>query len=145
MTDNLTPEDRRKTMRAVKGKGTSLERRLFSMLAGMGLKGWRKNASDILGKPDVIFGNERVIIFVDGCFWHGCPYCNRKLPITNQEYWKGKISRNIAFAEWVNQQLTNQGWTVIRVWEHEIRDHQAMQGIRRRIRQAVNQEPKFNG
>jgi DNA mismatch endonuclease (patch repair protein) len=145
MTDNLTPEDRRKTMRAVKGTGTSLERRLFSTLAGMGLKGWRKNAKDVLGKPDVIFDRERIAIFVDGCFWHGCPYCKRKLPVTNQEYWKRKINRNIAFSENVNRVLADQGWTVIRIWEHEIRDHQTMETIRIRLRQAINQEPEYNG
>lgn len=145
MTDNLTPEDRRKTMRAVKGKGTSLERRLFSTLAGMGLKGWRKNAGDVLGKPDAAFDRERVAIFVDGCFWHGCPYCKRKLPVTNQDYWVRKINRNIAFAKRVNQELRDQGWTVIRVWEHEIRNRQVMQAIRISIRQAVNQMPKHDG
>jgi len=55
MSDNLSPEDRQKTMRAVKGKGTRLEKRLWAMLAGMGLKGWKKNADTITGKPDVVF------------------------------------------------------------------------------------------
>ncbi len=68
MVDNLKPEDRRKTMRAVKGKGTKPERRLWAMLAGMGVKGWRKNADDIVGKPDIVFDNEQIAIFVDGCF-----------------------------------------------------------------------------
>ena len=121
MGDNLNPADRRKTMRAVKGKGTRLENRLFSMLAGMGMKGWKKNVDSIIGKPDVAFIRQRVAIFVDGCFWHGCPRCKRKLPRTNRTYWKRKIERNIALAKLYNRRLRTDGWTVIRIWEHEIK------------------------
>jgi DNA mismatch endonuclease (patch repair protein) len=120
MGDNLKPEDRRKTMQSVKGKGTRLEKRLFAMLARMGLKGWKKNVENITGKPDIAFVNQRVAVFIDGCFWHGCPYCHRKLPETNREYWKKKIKRNIALAKSHNRQLRRDGWTVIRVWEHDI-------------------------
>lgn len=137
MVDNLKPEDRRKTMQAVKGKGTKLEKRLFSMLAGMSLKGWKKNASNVTGKPDVIFVDQKVVIFVDGCFWHGCPVCQRKLPQTNREYWERKIARNVELAKSHNQQLRDDGWTVIRIWEHEIISKVARQVIRARIRQTV--------
>jgi DNA mismatch endonuclease (patch repair protein) len=137
MTDNLTPEDRQRTMRAVKGKGTKLERQLFSMLAGMRLSGWRKNASDVAGKPDVVFDNPRVAIFVDGCFWHGCPLCQRKLPQTNQEYWKQKINRNVERAELYNTRLATAGWIVIRIWEHEIKERDARQKIRFSIHEAI--------
>ena len=99
MVDNLRPEDRRKTMRAVKGKGTKLEKRLSSMLAGMSLKGWKQNVSNITGKPDVVFFDQKVVIFVDGCFWHGCPVCQRKLPETNREYWARKITRNVELSK----------------------------------------------
>lgn len=94
MPDNLTPEDRRKTMQAVKGAGTGLERRLFAMLAGKGLRGWKKNIQEVLGKPDVAFIEQRIAIFVDGCFWHGCPDADRKLPETNRDYWERKIASN---------------------------------------------------
>jgi DNA mismatch endonuclease (patch repair protein) len=140
MADNLKPEDRRKTMRAVKGKGTRLERRLFSMLVGMGLKGWRKNVGDIEGKPDVVFSNEKVVIFIDGCFWHGCPICQRKLPDTNREYWIRKMNRNVELAKIHNQKLAEEGWTVIRVWEHEFKDTKTMQKIRASIKQAFLKE-----
>ena len=140
MGDNLKPDDRHKTMQAVKGKGTNLERRLFAVLAAMGLKGWKKNFSGVSGKPDVVFLNERVAIFVDGCFWHGCPYCHRKLPETNREYWEKKIARNVALAKSHNKRLRRESWKVIRVWEHEIRNTaklrtrilEAVQGNRRR-------------
>ena len=137
MPDNLTPEDRRKTMQAVKGKGTGLERRLASMLAGMHINGWQKNVGGLTGKPDIVFPQERVVIFIDGCFWHGCPYCQRKLPVTNKEYWERKIQRNIERAGSQNQKLSKDGWTVIRIWEHELCDPNALIRIRAEFRQAL--------
>ena len=137
MSDNLKPEDRQKTMRAVKGKRTSLERRLFSMLAGMGANGWRQNATDIIGKPDVVFENQRVAIFVDGCFWHGCPVCKRKLPQTNHRYWEEKINRNKQLARTHNRRLRRRGWIVVRVWEHEIGPKQDLHRARLKIRRVL--------
>lgn len=140
MVDNLTPRDRRKAMRAVKGKGTSLERQLFAMLAGMGLGGWKKNVNDITGNPDVAFLQERVLIFIDGCFWHGCAHCNRKPPETNREYWERKIKRNVERDKRNTQALVNRGWCVIRIWEHEMRDTVTRSEIRCKIREAVADE-----
>jgi DNA mismatch endonuclease, patch repair protein len=137
MGDNLKPEDRRKTMQAVKGKATKLERRLASMLAGMRLKGWRKNVAEVAGKPDVVFSDEKVAIFIDGCFWHGCPHCQRKLPVTNREYWERKIRRNIELAKLHNQKLSDDSWTVIRIWEHEMRDRGEMTRIKQQILHAL--------
>jgi DNA mismatch endonuclease (patch repair protein) len=137
MVDNLKPEDRRRTMQAVKGKKTRLEKRLFSMLAGMSLKGWKQNVSHVCGNPDVAFIDERVAIFVDGCFWHGCSVCQRKLPQTNREYWKSKIARNVKLANCYNRQLRKDGWTVIRIWEHEITCNNGRQAIRSKIRQNI--------
>lgn len=140
MSDNLTPADRRKTMRAVKSQGTKPERRLFSMLAGMGLKGWRKHANDVIGKPDVVFDQEKFAVFVDGCFWHGCPHCKRPLkPQTNREYWERKIQRNMERANKYNRQLSEQGWKVFRIWEHEIRDSSCRKEIRRKLRQKLEE------
>jgi DNA mismatch endonuclease (patch repair protein) len=134
MVDNLKPEDRRKTMRAVKGKGTGPERRLFAMLAGMRLKGWRRNAANVIGKPDAVFDAERLAIFIDGCFWHGCPHCRRKLPQANRDYWERKIRRNIELAQRHNQRLVEAGWTIIRIWEHEIGNVSDRARIREEIR-----------
>jgi len=141
MSDNLTPEDRRKTMQAVKGKGTKLERRLWAMLAGMGLKGWKKNVDTITGKPDVVFTDQRIVVFMDGCFWHGCPYCCRKLPKTNREYWEKKIERNVELAQLHNEQLQRDGWTVVRIWEHEMADTAK---VRARILRALEKEGATN-
>ncbi len=140
MTDNLSPEDRRKTMQAVKSKGTTLERKLFATLAGMHLKGWRKNAEDIPGKPDVVFDAKRIAIFVDGCFWHGCPHCKRKLPQANYEYWERKIRRNIELADKRERELRDIGWIVIRIWEHEMKDISSRASIRVKLRRAIVEE-----
>jgi DNA mismatch endonuclease (patch repair protein) len=131
-------------MQAVKGKNTSLERALFSMLVGMGLKGWKKNVGDVPGKPDVVF-DRRLVIFVDGCFWHGCPTCRRKLPVTNREYWERKISRNVQSARKVDKTLAEMGWKVIRVWEHEVMDKRKRGAVRRRIRFAKKEDIRQDG
>jgi DNA mismatch endonuclease (patch repair protein) len=137
MVDNLTPEDRLKTMRAVKGSGTRIERRLFGLLAGMRLSGWRKHANEMRGKPDVVFDEQRLAIFVDGCFWHGCPHCRRPLPETNKAYWERKIQRNVGRAQATNESLRAQGWAVIRIWEHEIGDKSRRAEIAEEIRAAL--------
>jgi len=142
MTDNLSPEDRKKAMRAVKGKGTSLERSLFSMLAGMGIRGWRKNASDVIGKPDVAFDKKKIAIFIDGCFWHGCKTCNRPMPISNQEYWQQKISRNIELSKDYNARLRDSDWIVFRIWEHQIKNAIERVWIREEIRQILHDGPQ---
>jgi len=118
-------------MRSVKSKGTKLEKRFFAMLVGLGISGWQKNPKNLLGKPDAVIPFRKLVIFVDGCFWHGCPYCQRQLPKTNAVYWAKKIKRNIELARFYNQQLEQDGWKVVRVWEHEFSD---LEILRHRIK-----------
>ncbi|OQA45984.1 MAG: Very short patch repair protein [Chloroflexi bacterium ADurb.Bin325] len=140
MPDNLSPEDRRKTMRAVVSKGTGLERKLFAMLSGMRLQGWRKNVDTVQGKPDVVFEDERVAIFVHGCFWHSCPQCLRKLPKTNSEYWRLKIARNAERDRRNRQILEENGWQVLTIWEHEFKEESSRKKIRAEIRRMLAKE-----
>jgi DNA mismatch endonuclease (patch repair protein) len=107
------------------------------LLASMGLKGWRQNAVDVIGKPDVAFPSRKVAIFIDGCFWHGCPTCKRPLPTTNRAYWQRKIQRNVMLAKSYNRALRRSGWTVLRIWEHEMANTNT---IRARIIKAL--QPK---
>lgn len=116
-------------MQAVKGKGTKLEQSLFAMLEEIGLSGWERNVTSIVGAPDALFPEERVIIFIDGCFWHGCPHCNRPLPVTNHDYWERKIERTKARDKKNRAALTDEGWTVISIWEHEMRDPSSREQI----------------
>jgi DNA mismatch endonuclease (patch repair protein) len=138
MPDTLSPADRKKTMQAVKGKNTSLERKLWSMIAGMRISGWSKNAADVPGKPDAAFLREKVAIFVDGCFWHHCPHCNRPLPETNREYWEKKIHRNVGRDQEINEELRAEGWEVVRIWGHEIKKEENRKRVRSRVRQALS-------
>lgn len=109
------------------------------MVAGMRIQGWERNASDILGKPDIVFRAEKVLIYADGCFWHGCPVCQRKLPETNREYWQQKISKNVERDHKNDAALKEMGWTVIRAWEHEFRTPDGRAEIRRRIKSAIQE------
>ena len=86
---------------------------------------WRRGLryrlkSKIYGKPDAVFVRARVALFVDGCFWHGCPEHSVQ-PKTNAKFWIEKIARNRTRDLLVAEQLTAEGWTVIRVWEHSVR------------------------
>lgn len=69
-------------------------------------------------RADVVFPRQRVAVFLDGCFWHGCPeHC--RMPARNAEYWQAKIARNRARDNLVATALTEEGWHVVRIWEHE--------------------------
>lgn len=137
MTDNLSPEDRKRTMRAVKGKQTGPERRLRAMLAGMRVSGWCVNYRDAPGNPDIAFPAQRIAIFVDGCFWHACPICNRPLPQNNQEYWERKIRRNQERDRRYDAELESLGWRVLRIWGHEMRKNSDLTLVSAKIRKVL--------
>ncbi|MDO9226426.1 MAG: very short patch repair endonuclease [Pseudomonadota bacterium] len=71
------------------------------------------------GKPDLVFPGARVAVFVDGCFWHGCPQ-HGHLPKSNLGYWRPKLARNLARDRQVDAELLELGWMPLRIWEHEI-------------------------
>jgi DNA mismatch endonuclease Vsr len=100
-------------------RNRSTEWRVRSALMRSGTCGWKMNAEDVPGKPDFAFHVDRLAVFVDGCFWHGCPKCKRT-PSSNTEYWEPKIRRNRVRDVRVGAQLRRKGWRVIRFWEHEV-------------------------
>jgi DNA mismatch endonuclease (patch repair protein) len=106
-------------MSRVRGKNTGPEIKLRKLLWSRGIRGYRIH-HNLLGKPDIVFTKKRVAIFIDGCFWHKCPVCFQE-PETRKEFWMKKIQSNIDRDAKVDEQLKNNGWTVIRIWEHEIR------------------------
>ncbi len=109
-------------MSRIKGKGTSIELLLSKALWHRGLR-FRKNSSSVYGHPDISVKKYKVAIFCDGDFWHGYDWENRKDSIkTNRDYWIPKIERNIVKDTEVSHTLQSMGWTVIRIWEHEIRN-----------------------
>lgn len=104
-------------MRRVRSRDTSCERRLRTALHRRGLRYSLRRR--LTGTPDVVFVRARVAVFVDGCFWHGCPrHCRR--PAGNRAYWAAKIDRNMARDRRVSRRLRAEGWRVVRVWEHQV-------------------------
>jgi len=118
--DTVTRRERSQIMACVRSRGNkSTELCLISILRREKLKGWRRN-SQLKGKPDLVFPREKVAIFIDGCFWHGCPKCYRR-PSSRQDYWDPKVKRNTARDLEVSSLLKNLGWKVYRVWEHDLK------------------------
>ncbi|MXO06460.1 very short patch repair endonuclease [Flavobacterium sp. HBTb2-11-1] len=118
--DRLTPEQRRKTMQAIKGTATKGELRLAKALWKLGYR-YRKNNKKIFGRPDLTFAKYKIAIFVDSEFFHGKDWETEQFRIkTNREYWIPKIERNIQRDEEVNAFLIAENWTVLRFWSKDI-------------------------
>jgi len=92
--------------------------RLINIFREHSITGWRRN-QNLIGKPDFTFRRERVVFFVDGCFWHGCPRCYRR-PHSNRKYWDEKIVANRKRDRLVNRELRSLGWHVFRIWQHQL-------------------------
>lgn len=122
MVDTFSPEKRSSVMRAIKSKNTKPERIVRSLVYGMGYR-YRLHKVGLPGKPDLVFGQRRKLIFVHGCFWHGHSECKGgHLPKTNSAYWVAKIERNRVRDAKVIRDLEAAGWSVATVWECETRD-----------------------
>ncbi len=117
--DNQTPEVRRRTMQAVRSSGSRMEAAFSRELWHRGLR-FRKNVSGLRGKPDIAVKKVRVAIFLDSCFWHGCPE-HGTLPSDNRDYWAAKIARTVVRDCEVSNEYHELGWTVLRFWEHELK------------------------
>lgn len=121
MADTFTHEERSKIMLQVKSFGNkSTELKLISLFKTHKIIGWRRNYK-IFGKPDFVFPQKKIAIFVDGCFWHG-HNCRNTSPEDNKAYWVKKISKNILRDKEVSERLMSLGWTVIRIWECELKN-----------------------
>lgn len=120
MTDKYSKEVRKKMMSAVKSKNTKLESLVTKELWNRGFR-FRKNVKDIPGKPDIAIKKYKIAIFIDSCFWHGCE-THFRMPKSNIDFWKTKINRNIVRDKQVTSELLEKNWTVLRYWEHDIRN-----------------------
>ena len=120
--DTVSKEVRSRTMRAVKGKNTTLEMKFRRALWDAGVRGWRLHSDKLPGRPDLVFSTARVAIFIDSCFWHGCP-AHLRMPSSNLDYWQAKIARNKRRDKAATKELKASGWTVLRFWEHSIRNN----------------------
>ena len=118
-TDVFSKTKRSEVMSLIRSRGNkATELRLIEIFREYGITGWRRNQK-LLGKPDFTFRRERVVVFVDGCFWHGCPKCYKR-PASNQEFWDNKIAANRKRDRLVGRELTRLGWHVVRVWQHQL-------------------------
>ena len=134
MADIVSAAVRSRLMSGIRGRNNrSTELQLIHLMKAAGLKGWRRHLVVPLGaaprksgprfkpsvRPDFAFRAQRVAVFVDGCFWHGCPQHSTR-PKTNATFWSDKIMRNRARDRFVSSALKKKGWQVVRIWEHQL-------------------------
>lgn len=123
MADWLTREQRSRNMSSIRSKGNrTTEARFAALLRAQHISGWRRHGR-LSGKPDFVFPQRRVAVFIDGCFWHGCPRCY-KLPRDNRRYWRRKIAGNRLRDRRNARLLRATGWRVLRFWEHSLEGRQ---------------------
>jgi DNA mismatch endonuclease (patch repair protein) len=113
-----TPEQRSYNMSRIRGRDTGPETAIRRALFARGHR--YRIGHGLPGKPDIVFVSKRVVVFIDGCFWHRCTEHFRP-PATNAEFWQAKIERNVERDREVTEHLAASGWQVLRFWEHDVR------------------------
>lgn len=136
--DNLTSKERSMTMAAVRSTGTALERKFIKPLMARRIGSLEFHVDDLVGSPDIVHREARLVVFIDSCFWHGC---NRhlRMPQSNRDYWKKKISRNKRRDRYVTRQLEIQDWLVKRIWGHSIKNQRTRRWWLTRIETLINE------
>lgn len=120
MADVFNKEKRSDIMRRVRSNNNkSTELRLIEIFKQNSIKGWKRNYP-VKGHPDFVFIKQRIAIFVDGCFWHGHD-CRNTRPVNNEEFWQKKRERNFRHDREITEIFEKRGWTVIRIWECELK------------------------
>jgi DNA mismatch endonuclease (patch repair protein) len=120
MADVFSKRKRSLVMSRIRGRGNKdTETVLARLLRANQITGWRRHRN-LVGRPDFTFQKQRVIIFIDGCFWHGCPEHGTR-PKSNTGYWDAKLKRNAERDRAVDAALASKGWHVLRFWEHELK------------------------
>lgn len=116
------PAFRSKMMGAIKGANNkSTEQKFQKALVDAGITYFQVNAK-LIGNPDIFFPSYNVVVFLDGCFWHGCPRCGH-IPKSNTSYWRTKIERNKERDVHKRLALREQGYEIIQYWEHELKEN----------------------
>lgn len=120
MADVLSKEKRSEVMKSVKSKNTkTTELKMIQIFKELKISGWRRTYP-LVGKPDFVFPQERIIVFVDGCFWHGHD-CRNVTPKENSDFWDKKRAYNKEHDEEITKRLIAKGWQVVRIWECELK------------------------
>jgi len=119
MADVFSRAKRSEVMSRIRGRGNKdTELALLKLFKDQHISGWRRN-QPVLGRPDFVFRGARLAVFVDGCFWHGCPK-HRQFPATNRAFWRRKLEANRNRDRCVTRDLRRRGWTVARIWECQL-------------------------
>lgn len=119
MADVFSPEKRSEVMACIRSRGNrETELAMIRLFRVHKITGWRRHWP-LHGRPDFVFPKLKVAVFVDGCFWHGCPLHGTQ-PASNADYWRTKLTRNRERDRAVGRQLRSQGWRVLRLWQHEL-------------------------
>lgn len=119
MADNLSKEDRRKNMQAIRSTNTKIEVKVTKELWRRGLR-FRKNVKNLFGKPDIAIKKYKAVVFIDSCFFHGCPL-HGNVPVSNRDYWVSKLYQNAKRDLQVNNYYYEKGWHLLRIWEHQVK------------------------
>ena len=131
------PEKRSRTMSAIRGKyNRSTELRLRMAFIRNRIKGWKLHAKELPGNPDFYFKNKRLAVFVDGCYWHGCPICGH-IPKTRSRFWAEKIKLNQQRDRKGIHSLRKLGVSTIRIWEHELKENSNLNKVIDKISRAL--------
>ncbi len=134
MADIYTKQKRSEVMARIRSRGNkTTEATLGMCLRAAGISGWRRHRTlrlkegEVAGvsralqvTPDFVFAAQRLAVFTDGCFWHGCPR-HHTPPRSNARFWRQKITGNVQRDRLVRRLLKKNGWSVIRLWEHDIK------------------------
>ncbi len=126
MADRLTPERRSANMARIRAKDTKPEMIVRRMVHRLGAR-YRLHRKDLPGKPDLVFGPRRKVIFVHGCFWHLHSCRDGRIPASRRDYWEPKLTRNVERDAAACAALEAAGWQVLVIWECEIRDCQILE------------------
>lgn len=137
MSDVMTSEQRSRCMAAIKGKDTKPEMIVRKYLFSRGLR-FRVQVKKLPGTPDIVLPKYKIVVFVNGCFWHGHEGCKYfRLPKSNVEFWREKIERNIERDKESMKALFDLEWKVIRVWECELRNKANREAILNKIYNSI--------
>lgn len=126
MTDRISAQHRSWNMSRIRGRDTTPEIRVRSLLHSLGYR-FRLHRTDLPGTPDILLPRYKTAILVHGCFWHrhaGCKFAYK--PKSRTDFWNAKFQRNVAHDQEVNRQLKELGWSVITVWECEVPDEKQL-------------------
>ncbi len=137
--DRVSEKVRSRIMSSIHSKDTKPELRLRKALWEAGLRGYRKHYTPNVyfqRAVDIAFVGKKVAVFMDGCFWHLCPE-HGSIPKSNEKYWRRKLEDTVGRDAMTTNSMELYGWTVIRIWEHEIKSDEGLENAVERIRSAL--------